>query len=73
MYRIRVRCSRRAALLLALACLLAPMEVAAQVTIFYPPPHSSTDTRNQYPIRLLETALHACSMSITTTRSARPG
>jgi hypothetical protein len=57
MYRIRVRWSRPEALLLALACLLAPAAAAAQVTIFYPPPHSSTDTRNQYPIRLLETAL----------------
>lgn len=57
MYRIRQCSSRPAAVLLALACLLAPAWAAAQITIFYPPPHSTTDTRNQYPIRLLETAL----------------
>jgi len=57
MYRIRVCFSRPAAILLAFACLLAPAWAAAQIPIFYPPPHSRTDTRNQYPIRLLETAL----------------
>jgi len=57
MYRIRVCFSRPAAVLLALACLLAPAWAAAQLPIFYPPPHAPTDTRNQYPIRLLETAL----------------